>query len=129
MRVFDILYYSVYRFGRSIGQPHLQAKACAGGFVPAFFVLVGLFLPFTLVYKSCPTMLPHKDIKPGLVGALLVALIISYIIYVKKGRGKQIISEYEQSKNQKLYLWLGAIFSVVTVSCPVWMGFLWVAVQ
>jgi hypothetical protein len=122
MKIFDILYYAIYRFGRSIGQPDTQADACAGIIIPSFLVLSGFFLSFILLYKLDPRILPHKNLKLGLEGVAVVAFIVSYIIYGKRGR--RIISEYEKSKNQKFYVWLGAIFSIVTVSLPVSMWFL-----
>jgi hypothetical protein len=125
MRILDTLYYSVYRFGRSLGQPHLQAKAIAGGIVPVFFVMAAFFLSFTWMSKWCPRMLPHKNIKSGGQCVLAAVLILTYFIYVKKGVGNRIISEYENLKNQKPYVWLGAVFSLLTLSSPVLMGLLW----
>lgn len=122
MKPFDTLYYAIYRFGRSIGQPHTQADACAGIWMPTFFILTGFYLYFILMYKLDPRLVPHKNIKLGLEGVAVVVWIVSYIVYGK--RGKRIISEYGKSKNQKFYVWLGAIFSIVTVSLPVLMWFL-----
>jgi hypothetical protein len=100
----------------------MQAKACAEIFMPAFFVLAGFFLSFILMNKLYPKILPHKNIKVGLQGVAVVVWIISYFIY-GKGRGKQVILEYGKSKNQNFYVWLGAIFSIVTVSFPLLMWF------
>jgi hypothetical protein len=129
MKLFDTLYYAIYRLGRSIGQPEMQAKSCAVIFMPTFFVLTVFFLSFTLIYKWDSSILPHKGIKPYLVGIGVVVFIVSHIIYHKKGRGQRIISEYGKSKNQKFYVWLGAIFSIVTISLPIWMWLLWRAIM
>jgi hypothetical protein len=74
------------------------------------------------MYKLDPRLLPHKNFKPIFEGFGVVVFIASYIIYGK--RRKRIISEYGKLKNQKFYVWLGAIFSIVTVSLPVWLWFL-----
>jgi hypothetical protein len=125
MKLFDVLYYAMYRFGRNIGQPHLQAKACAGNFMPLFFVLTAFCLYCVLAPKWFPGMLPHKNFKPYFIGLTVSVLIASFFVYVKRGRGQKIISEYEKLGNQRFYFWLGAIFSFATVSCPVWMYLIW----
>jgi hypothetical protein len=72
-------------------------------------------------------MLPtHNDIKPTLKGISIVVFIVSYVVYGK--RGKRIMSEYGKLKNQKLYIWLGAVFSAVTVSLPILMWLIFRAV-
>lgn len=123
MKIFDTLYYAIYRFGRSIGQPHYQAKACAGTFMPAFFYLSGFFFYIVLMHKLGPKLLPPKNFKPIFEAGAVIILIISYIIYVKKGRGERVISKHEKSKNQFSYICLGAAFSIFTVSLPVLMWF------
>ncbi|HEY1717944.1 MAG TPA: hypothetical protein VGH42_06570 [Verrucomicrobiae bacterium] len=122
MKFFDTLYYAVYRFGRSIGQPDTQADATATIWMPTFFILAGFYLYFILVYKLDPRLLPHKSLKPIVEGIGVVVFIASYFIYGK--RGKRIIKEYGKSKNQKYYVWLGAIFLIVGLSLPVLMWFL-----
>ncbi len=124
----DALYYSIYRFGRSIGQPRSQAKACAGNFLPFFFMMVGFCLYVILASKWCPRLLPPKGFKQEFQGLVIGVLIVSYIFFVKRGRGQRIISEYEQLKDQKRYIWFGAIFSAVAVSSPVWIYLVWRAV-
>jgi hypothetical protein len=128
MKLFDALYYSIYRFGRSIGQPHLQAKACAGNFLPFFFMMAGFCLYVIFASKWSPSILPTKSFKPEFVALGIGVLIVSYIIYVKRGRGQRIISKYEQLKDQKRYIWFGAIFTAVAVSSPVWLYLVWRAV-
>jgi len=109
MKLLDALYYSIYRFGRSIGQPHLQAKACAGNFMPFFFMAAGFCIYVIFASKWCPSILPPRGFKPEFLALCIGVLVVSYIIYVKRGRGQQIISEYEQSKDQRRYIWFGAI--------------------
>lgn len=124
MKLFDTLYYSIYSFGRSIRQPHLQAKALAGICMPAFFISAGFFLYCIVTYKLDPKLFPPKNFKAGFEGLGAAVFILSYIFYVRTGRGQRIISEYEKSKNQRIYVWLGAIFSLITVSLPISMWFL-----
>jgi hypothetical protein len=128
VKLFDTLYYSVYRFGRSIGQPHFQAKACALIFVPLFFLLATLYFCYTLVFKFHWTIVPHRGIKPWVEGLMIVIWIIAHIIYVKKGRGQRVIADLEKSKSQNFYIFLGATFSVITLLLPVLIFFLWRAI-
>ena len=124
MKIFDILYYAVYCFGRRIGQRNQDARACAGTVMPLFFTMSGFFVYCILMSKLDPKLLPPKSFKPGFLGLVVFIWIVSFIIFEIKGHGQRIIPEFEKSKNQIVYLWLGAIFSVVTISLPVLMWFL-----
>jgi hypothetical protein len=126
MKLFDTLYYAIYRFGRSIGQPRLQAKACAGNFMPMFFMMAAFCLNVVVGYKWYPSILPPKNFRPTFIALVIAVLAASYMVYGGgKGRGERIISAYEKSKSQNFYVWLGAIFSIVSVSSPVWIYFVW----
>lgn len=118
-KVLDTLYYAVYRFGRSLRQPHFQAKACAGGIVPAFFLWTLLWLYVTVTFIWHPAALPSPRFKPAFIALVVGALIASYSFYGRRGRGECIISEYKRAENQRLYVWLGGVLSTITVSFPV----------
>jgi hypothetical protein len=122
MKVFDILYYAVYRFGRSIGQPETQADSCAGIFMPAFCYLAAFYLYCILAFKLAPNLLPPRNFKPVFLAGAVLIFIASFFIFGK--RRKHILAEYGKSKNQRFYIWLGGIFSAVGVSLPVLMWFL-----
>jgi hypothetical protein len=93
--------------------------------MPLFFAMTAFGLYIVLAFKYFPRLLPPKDFKPIFVGLIVAVLIMSYIVFVKQGRGNRIISEYEKSKSQKFYFWLGAIFSIASVSSPVWLFLAW----
>ena len=84
------------------------------------FVMAGISLYGLWVVVS-DGKLPSKTAKPYLVGLMVVLISVSYVIYEKQGRGDRIISEYEKAKNQKRYLWLGAVFTFGTFFCPMWL--------
>jgi hypothetical protein len=78
--------------------------------MPLFFVLngiVGYFL-FTLVRGT--RVIPLRIAEPYLIAICLLVFTVSYFVYEKKGRGEKLIAEYQKTKNQRLYFWLGAIF-------------------
>ena len=120
MKIFDTLYYSIYRFGRSIGQPENQADACATLVLPLFFYSAGWSLYFTLAYKFDSLWFPPRSFKPVYLVILAFIFVVSFFVF--GGRRKHILSEYGKLKNQRIYIWLGAIFSAVTISLPL----LWV---
>lgn len=122
MKFFDTLYYAVYCFVRSIGKPHRHADACAGIFMPSFFMMSGFIIYYILAFKWYPKLLPPKNGKPVFEGLVVAVWVISFVFYGK--RGPRIILEYGKSKNQKFYIWLGGIFLTVTISFPVLMWFL-----
>jgi hypothetical protein len=122
MKIFDTIYYAIYRFGRSLGQPDGQADATASIFMPTFFYLVVFTLYFISMSQIDRNMLPTKGFKQIFLGLAAVTFIASSVIYGK--RRKRVLSEYGRLKNQKIYVWLGAIFSIVTISLPIWVWFL-----
>jgi hypothetical protein len=125
MNIIDTIYYSIYRFGRSIGQPKLQAKAIANMLPPTSFVLVVYSVSYTLAYKFRPTMLRHVLNRSYFEGILVVLYVVSFIVYVRKGRGQRIISKYEKFSDQRYYTYVGAAFSILTLVLPILTYFLW----
>ena len=110
MRIFDAMYHGIYCFSRGLRNSPIEAASWAGIWMPFFFVgngIVGYFL-FTVVRGT--RMIPRRVAGPYLIAILLLVFTISYFVYEKKGRGEMVISEYQKTKSQRLYFWLGAIF-------------------
>ena len=122
MKFLDTIYYSIYRFGRSIRQPETQADACATIVLPSFLYVVGWGFYIALACR-CPSLwYPPRSFKPVFLGILVFLFVLSSFVF--GARRKATLSEYGKLTNQRLYIWLGAIFSAVTVSWPVWTWFM-----
>ena len=130
MALFDSLYYAMYGFCRKIGQKHVQAKGCTVVFMPMIFLLGAYFIYITILYKWFPQIAGQHSRADGWnMGLTIIVMIVSFRVYGGfGGRGDRIIKEYAKSKNQKAWLWLGGIYSVLTVSCPVLMWLGWRAI-
>jgi hypothetical protein len=122
MKIFDSLYYAVYRFGRSIGQPELQANACATCFMPGFFYLASFYVYCLLAHKFAPHLLPPKGFKSDFLCGAVILMIISFFVFRK--RRKIILAKYGNATNQRFYIWLGAIFTTTGFLLPIFMWFL-----
>ncbi len=127
MKIFDILYYAVYRFGRSIGQPDSQADGIATIFMPTFLYMAAVFLYCIPAERLAPSQFPPSGFRRDfLVGAVIV-MVISFFVFGK--RRKMILAKYGKLKNQRFYIWLGAIYSAAGLSLPLVMWFVFRAVM
>jgi hypothetical protein len=116
MKIYDVIYYSVYRFGRSIGQPETQADSIAALFIPIFFYLAAFYLYCLFAYKFAPHLLPPRGFKPVFMSGAVLLMVVSFFISGK--RRKHILAEFSKSKHQRLYVWFGGIFSAAGISLP-----------
>ena len=55
-------------------------------------------------------MVPRRVAGPYLTVVILLLFTLSYFVYEKRGRGEKVILEYQKTKNQRLYFWLGGFF-------------------
>lgn len=117
----------VYRFGRSIGQPDSQADGLATIFMPGFLYLAAFYLYCVLADRLDPSLLPPRGFKTDFLAGAVVMMVISFFVFGK--RRKMILAKYSKLKNQRFYIWLGAIYSAVGVSLPVLMWFVFRAVM
>jgi hypothetical protein len=110
VKILDAMYYGVYCFSRRLKNAPMEAESWACIWMPFFFVgngIVGYFL-YTAVRGT--RMVPRRIAGPYLIGICMLLFAVSYFVYEKKGRGEKLIAEYQKTKNQRLYFWLGGFF-------------------